>query len=280
MLHTLNMYPEGNAYHEYFVSPSKYFVEPFEILPGLWYVGDKKVSCHLLDTGDGLILFDAGYPHTKHMLVESIYRAGFNPGDIKYLIISHAHYDHTGAAMEFKELYGCRIMLGFWDAEMIKNRPELTLYEHADSEYYIYPQADVTLLHGDIIECGKAKISCISTPGHTDGVMSFFFDWEGHKVGYFGGQGTNTLATKYYRNYNVTTDNRTALRNSALYVRNYEVDVVLGNHPSQSDTFGKMARLGYEGKNPFVDPTEWARRMDAIVRSVDRLAETDPLPAE
>ena len=265
------------AAKEYYNEPSKFFVEPFEILPGLWYVGDEKVSAHLLDTGDGLILFDAGYPHAKHLLTEAIYRAGYNPNDIKYLIISHAHFDHTGAAMEYKNLYGCLIAFGEADVKMIEERPELALYNHSDSPYYVLPQADIPLKDGHIIDCGKAKIKCVSTPGHTDGVMSFFFDWEGHKVGYFGGIGTNTLATKYYKEYNVTTDNRANLRASALKVRDYEVDVVLGNHPGQTNTFGKMALIGKSESNPFVNPEEWAMRMDKIVSSVDKLAETDPI---
>lgn len=255
---------------EYYNEPSKCFVEPFEILPGLWYVGDQKVSAHLLDTGDGLILFDAGYPHAKHLLTEAIYRAGYNPNDIKYLIISHGHFDHTGAAVEYKNLYGCLIALGEADVKMIEERPELVLYDHSDSPYYVIPTADIALKDGHIIECGKAKIKCISTPGHTDGVMSFFFDWEGHKVGYFGGIGFNTMAPSYYEKYGITTDNAANLRASTLKVRDIEVDVVLGNHPGQTNTFGKMKRIGKEEGNPFVDPTEWAMFMDKLAVNVEK----------
>ncbi len=276
MRHRANLYHESSPHYDYLTSPAKYFVEPFEILPGLWYVGDEKVSCHLVDTGDGLILFDASYPHTKHLLVESIYRAGFSPRDVKYLILSHGHYDHVGAANDFRTLYGCKVCLGRPDVEMIASRPELTLYEHADSEYYAYPEVDIPLDDGDVIALGSVKILAKSTPGHTDGVMSFFFDLAGHKVGYFGGSGINTLTTAYYREFSVTTDNRANLLNSARYVYDMDVDVVLGNHPAQSDTFEKMAKISRSDGNPFVDATEWKRRMDAIIRSVEKLEASDP----
>lgn len=38
------------------------WVDPFCIHEGLYYVGDKVVSSHLIDTGEGLILIDTGFP--------------------------------------------------------------------------------------------------------------------------------------------------------------------------------------------------------------------------
>ena len=65
--------------------PSIARIEPFKIADGLYYVGDKKVCIHLIDTGDGLILIDSGYLGAEHLLVDSIWRAGFRKQNPKPL---------------------------------------------------------------------------------------------------------------------------------------------------------------------------------------------------
>ena len=79
---------------DFYNHPEKYVIKPFRIFGNLYYVGDKKVCSHLIDTGDGLILIDTGYQHSQHLLIESIYSLGFDPRDIKIIIHSHGHFDH------------------------------------------------------------------------------------------------------------------------------------------------------------------------------------------
>ena len=66
-------------------NPSTVRFEPFKIADGLYYVGDRKVCIHLIDTNDGLILIDSGYLGAAHLLVDSIWRAGFDPVNIRWI---------------------------------------------------------------------------------------------------------------------------------------------------------------------------------------------------
>ena len=68
------------------IHPWDYAVEPFRIAGGLYYVGNKYVSSHLIDTGDGLILLDTSFPQTVYLLLESIRRLGFYPADIHTIL--------------------------------------------------------------------------------------------------------------------------------------------------------------------------------------------------
>ena len=87
-------------------------IEPFQVAPHTWYVaGQTWVGCYLIDTGEGLILIDAAIPESMYMLVDSIYKIGFKPTDIKKILISHAHFDHMGAARAMKELTGARLYM-------------------------------------------------------------------------------------------------------------------------------------------------------------------------
>ncbi|MFD0704750.1 hypothetical protein ACFQY8_03175 [Alloscardovia venturai] len=64
------------------IKPTRY-VHPFRILGDVWFVGDSWVSVHLIDTGNGLLLTDAGNVGATAQLIQSIWEAGFNPADVK-----------------------------------------------------------------------------------------------------------------------------------------------------------------------------------------------------
>ncbi len=95
--------------------PWKFQVEPFCIVSGLYYVGNSNVSSHLIDTGDGLILLDTGFPQTGYLLLESIRRLGFDPHDVAYILHCHGHYDHFGGTRAIVELTSAQTFLGEGD---------------------------------------------------------------------------------------------------------------------------------------------------------------------
>ena len=61
-------------------------IEPFRIIGNVYFVGTFQSSCHIIDTGDGLILIDTGYSNVFYLVIRSIYKLGFKPEDIKYII--------------------------------------------------------------------------------------------------------------------------------------------------------------------------------------------------
>ena len=54
---------------------------PFRIAGNLYFVGCRKASSHLLDTGEGLILLDTGYEENAEMIVKSMSELGFDIRD-------------------------------------------------------------------------------------------------------------------------------------------------------------------------------------------------------
>lgn len=120
---------------DYYAHPARYYVKPFKIVGNVYYIGDSKVCSHLIDTGDGLIMFDSGFQHSVHLLVQAVWEAGFNPADIKYLIHSHEHFDHIGAADEFRDLYGCKLAISRAGADIMRERPELVYLKACPNPY-------------------------------------------------------------------------------------------------------------------------------------------------
>ena len=157
-------------------------MEPFRIVGNVYFVGTYPASSHLIDTGAGLILIDTGYADTLFMVVDSIHRLGFDPMDIKYIINTHWHGDHTAGTAALAGFTGAKTLIGWQDAEKAKQ--------------YFTP--DILVHDGDILTLGNTKISFMETPGHTKGTISFFLDTEEggktYRVGSFGGAGANTLA--------------------------------------------------------------------------------------
>ncbi len=94
------------------------YVNPFQIYGNLYYVGDSWVCVHIVDTGHGLLMFDAGNCGGEAMLIHSIWKLGFNPEDVKWIILSHGHVDHFGAVNFFKRMFGTKIYIGKPDAEI------------------------------------------------------------------------------------------------------------------------------------------------------------------
>lgn len=67
------------------------YVEPFQMFDNLFYIGDKWTSSYLLVTDQGLVVIDTlDMPYSK-WLPDNIRKLGFNPQDVKYLLITHPH---------------------------------------------------------------------------------------------------------------------------------------------------------------------------------------------
>ena len=247
---------------EYYAEPSLYRMEPFRIYGNLYYVGDRKVCMHLVDTGEGLILFDTGYRHALHLLLESIRKSGFDPKDVKYIIHSHGHFDHFGGGNEMRALFGSKIFMSAVDTQLIRERPERALMHLGPAPFDEMCWPDEEIRDGDSIRLGNTEIRCVLTPGHTMGTMTFFFDAhgpEGEKhIGYMGGVGFLTVYKEYNREYGLPENKTQLMKESIEKVWNEPVDIVIGNHPNQNCTVGKREyMLEHPERNPFINPEAW-----------------------
>jgi len=233
-------------------------MKPFRILGNVYYVGTFQASVHLIDTCDGLVLIDTGYADTLYLVVDSIHRLGFDPADIKYIINTHWHGDHTAASRAVAEMSGAKNLIGIRDFDRCKER---------------YFDPDQAIADGDTLTLGNTTFTFLETPGHTAGTISVFFETEEegktYRCGMFGGAGANTLAKARWEFEGC----REAYRASLNRLRNEKVDVFLGNHTWNNNTFYHGKRLLEEGVNDFLDPTLWGRFLDYCEMRLDRLIE-------
>lgn len=88
----------GQIMHQRFHEPWTLAQKPFKVIENVYFVGNTWVSVYLIDTPEGLILIDCAYEENLYLLIDSIRGLGFDPKDIRHLLISHGHFDHCGAA--------------------------------------------------------------------------------------------------------------------------------------------------------------------------------------
>lgn len=251
-------------YEHFYRHPEAYYMKPFRIFGNLWFVGNQNVASYLLDTQEGLILIDTTYPTTRALLIQSIWEAGFNPRDIRYILHTHGHFDHFGATALLVSLSGAKTFLGAEDADMFRKRPELALVQNGHYTYLPLFTPDIELQDGDMIELGATKIRAVSVPGHTMGTMAYFFhleeNGESQLAGLYGGIGLNTLCRDFIQEYQVPSYREHYIA-SLEKVRHEPVTITLGNHTAQNQTMEKYKKMQIEPgtSNPFIDPTEWER---------------------
>lgn len=256
-------------------SPWNWGAKPFRIADNLYYVGDRDVSVHLFDTGEGLLLLDTGYTMGAYLLLESIRELGFDPQNVKWILHTHGHLDHFGCTRIFVERYGSKTYFPEVDLPLLDEKKELNWHEEFgvpyEPPYDQYFTPDVLVNPGDVLTFGNTRVEVFCAAGHTPGTLCYRFTLPGGlKAAMHGGVGVNTISREYAAKRGLGDSWQKAYYQSLQDLKGLEVDVVLGNHPNQSDTFKKYGKMT-EAVNPFIDPTEWDRFLEKFADKYRKL---------
>ena len=248
----------------------------FRLHENLYFIGCEAVSVHLLDTEEGLVLIDTGYPDMLELILSNIEALGFSPKNIRALLHTHAHIDHFGTTRELVALSGATTYMSRIDNDIFCGPQDLTWAK----ELHLSPippfASDVLLEDGDTLTFGSTRVRCVLTPGHTAGTLSYVITLpDGTVAAMHGGGGMNSMRSDFLRRYGLSSDCRAAFRAALDRLRCERVDLVIGNHPGQSNTKGKMLRV-LGGESDVRDGSEWARLLDSLEGLLDRLEAEDP----
>lgn len=235
-------------------------IRPFQMYDNLYFVGSRKVSVHIIKTEVGLIMIDTGYPDMYEQILESMEMLALSPKDLCAIFHSHGHIDHFGCTKQFKELSGAKTYISRIDNDIVNGTYDLSWAVELGLERLEPFNCDVLIEDGDTFTFGQTTIECKLTPGHTDGVLSYFVNLgEGERqirAAMHGGAGTNSMSAKFLNQYQLPFTCRDAFINSLHAMANEHVDLFMGNHPGQNDTEGKLNRI-LAGETSVVDPLEW-----------------------
>ena len=270
--------PPGQLMERVCRRPWEAYVEPFPMAPGVWYIsGNDWVACYLIDTGDGLVLIDTAMHESAYLMIENIRKLGYELTDIKKILLTHAHIDHIGAARTMKELTGAKLYLGARDLEFLHERRDLI----ANNGEYTCGEFEPDELYDDAkpISQGHITVRTVSTPGHTPGCTSMFFDVTDKngrtlKCGIHGGVGLNTLNREYFEEKRQPVSLRDEFIEGLKKLDKMDVDICLPSHTNQVGILQLVPQIS-EDHNPFIDPSIWHELMNERLERVYALIEKE-----
>ncbi len=238
-------------------NPEVQRIAPFQVFDNLYYVGARWVSAWLLVSDQGLILFDALYGDLTDIAINGIRELGFDPDDIRYVIVSHAHYDHIGGARRLQEEFGSVVMMTEADWNMTT--------EPAVYQEYPTPIRHLSVSDGSTLNLGRTRLRFMQTPGHTPGVLSTRFtvydNGYPHEAFLFGGAGLNFSGVERTEIYINSIERLMQMEN---------IEVNIPNHPDSGEIFERYEILQdrQDGDlHPFVDPESWDAWLDILMRN-------------
>ncbi len=86
--------------------------------------------------------------------------------DIKFIVLTHGHIDHTGALKEVREVTGAKVAIHADDAKSLKVQSLSRIF---GLSYPTPPPPDRLLKDGDSLDVGGMHFEVLHTPGHTPG---------------------------------------------------------------------------------------------------------------
>ena len=199
----------------------------WQISPHLWQLKMGMVNAYLLETDDGVLLVDAGWPNKTEAIFKAVQESGHNPDDIRHLVLTHGHIDHAGSAAQVRRRTGARTYAHAADLELITKgeaeRPGTTvtpgiipaiaylIFIKPGGTTYESFAVDQTLKDGEMLSMAN-DLEVIHLPGHCAGHIALLLRQEGILIA--GDICSNIMGL----NYSVLNEDRSLARESILRV--------------------------------------------------------------
>ncbi len=150
-------------------------------------VRTPTANCYLV-RGEISYLVDTNTPQAGRKVTRDLSRGVSRPEEIRYILITHYHYDHTGNLARLKRETGARVAAGAADAEVIAGRrppagpgdislagrllrriPPAVLEKY---QHFEPCEVDLPLRDGEVLE--ELGLEVLVLPGHTEGGVAYY----------------------------------------------------------------------------------------------------------
>ncbi len=142
------------------------------VIGNLYAVGTYDLAVFLVTSDDGHFLINTGLEDSTALIRENVEALGFRLEDVRVLLTTQAHWDHTAALAEIKELAGCEMWATAGDAPVLEDGGFSD--PHFGGRQSFEPVAvDRIIEDGEVLQLGDARLTVVPSRGHTAGSVSY-----------------------------------------------------------------------------------------------------------
>jgi metallo-beta-lactamase class B len=242
--------------------------KPFLVAGNIYYVGAAGVSAFLIRTPQGDILTDGGLPESAPLIEANIKALGFKPSDVKILLNSHAHFDHSGGLAKLKADTGARLYASAADKPILESGH--ISFGPAANANSVPVKVDQVVADGGTVSLGGVTLTAHVTAGHTPGCTTWTMSVK---------DGNATRSVMFFCSISVAGNPLTGnkayprivsdYRTSFARLKKMKADIFLAPHGNQFGMEEKLAKVKSGAPNPFINPGELPRFIATMEKAFD-----------
>lgn len=136
---------------------------------------DHAIASFLIETSAGPVLVETGPHSTFTSMEQQLHKHGYQPSDIKHVLLTHIHFDHAGAAWAFAN-HGANIYLHPFgkshmaDPTRLYNSAKMIYGDEMERLWGVMEKIPedqlITPGHNESLTIGDKTFTALHTPGH------------------------------------------------------------------------------------------------------------------
>jgi metallo-beta-lactamase class B len=147
---------------------------PVQLHGNTYYVGTRALTALLITSPQGHVLIDGALPNSAPLILANVRALGFDVRDIRLILNSHVHFDHSGGIAALQRASGARVAASEPSAPVLERGTSMP----GDPQHGIlldFPAVrDVQrFADGETLRVGPIAVTARLTPGHTPGGTSW-----------------------------------------------------------------------------------------------------------
>jgi metallo-beta-lactamase class B len=198
-----------------------------------WYVGTCGITVVLIETSAGLVLIDTGPAEAAPHVLANIKALGFDPRQIKWLLMTHEHFDHVGGMAAIQKATGAKLAVVAAAAQVMRTG-----------------KLDRTLRHTSVLKVGATRLTMFANPAHSPGSVSW--TWRscerGKCVTIAYADSINPISSDDYH-FSDHPHRVEAVRAGLRVIETLPCDLLMTPHPGGSDLLQRLS-----GTAPLLQP--------------------------
>lgn len=154
-----------------------------QIVPGVYLLdGLRMAHVYLLTSDDGTTLIDTGMPGETGRIAAQIEEGGYALSDLRAIVLTHCHADHTGSAAKLARRSGAQVLAHQAEVPYVEQTESLPAASSvrrifnwlSDRAFRAEPcPVDRPLQDGDVVGA-LGGLRVIHAPGHTPGSIALY----------------------------------------------------------------------------------------------------------